>query len=288
MVASTATSVGLALANDRRLTPVAVFPGAAPAGIRYRHDPVVALRTIIREKVARRLSAAILIGVAAIAVAATVPAFTALASNFAAGPGATSVAGPPMELRAAAGIDSNWEESVRMSAPAAGDLGTALLAGKIAQAKTELEQTLFAIDALEKAKVAAAEERAAPYAAEEARATAAAPPSYSLNGESGMAAGTVIGGARITIYGCQGPGGGFCHHMSGGGAPFAGAAACSTNLPLGTRLTIAGDPTGRVYECLDRGHLPATWIDVFFYDTEDGFAWASELGSTRADITIVN
>jgi hypothetical protein len=69
---------------------------------------------------------------------------------------------------------------------------------------------------------------------------------------------------------------------------FEGAAACSSNLPMGTRLKIEGDPTGRVYECLDRGMLPATWIDVYFENTSDGIAWASNLGGTTANIEIVN
>ncbi len=67
-----------------------------------------------------------------------------------------------------------------------------------------------------------------------------------------------------------------------------GAAACSYNLPFGTKLTIAGDPTGRVYECLDRGALANTWVDVYFEDTRDGMAWQSQLGGTVANITIVN
>ena len=94
--------------------------------------------------------------------------------------------------------------------------------------------------------------------------------------------------ARITIYGCQGPGGGFCNYMSSGGVPFEGAVACSSNLPFGTRLTIDGDPSGRTYECLDRGALAATWIDVYFENTLDGIAWQSTLGSTVTDIHIVN
>ena len=69
---------------------------------------------------------------------------------------------------------------------------------------------------------------------------------------------------------------------------FEGAAACSGDLPFGTKIRIQGDPTGRVYECLDRGALAATWIDVFFYDTRDGIAWQSLLGGTVTDIEIVN
>jgi hypothetical protein len=43
-----------------------------------------------------------------------------------------------------------------------------------------------------------------------------------------------------------------------------------------------------VYECLDRGALAPTWIDVYFENTSDGIAWQSTLGSTVTDIHIVN
>jgi hypothetical protein len=39
---------------------------------------------------------------------------------------------------------------------------------------------------------------------------------------------------------------------------------------------------------MDRGHLASPWVDIFFYNTADGFAWASLLGGTHANITIVN
>jgi hypothetical protein len=76
--------------------------------------------------------------------------------------------------------------------------------------------------------------------------------------------------------------------MASGIAVFEGAAACSGDLPFGTKIRISGDPTGRVYECLDRGHLASTWVDVFFYDTRDGIAWQSLLGGTVTNIEIVN
>jgi hypothetical protein len=76
--------------------------------------------------------------------------------------------------------------------------------------------------------------------------------------------------------------------MASGLKVFEGAAACSADLPFGTRVRIIGDPTGRVYECLDRGALAATWVDVFFYNTSDGIAWQSLLGGTVTDIEIVN
>ena len=112
-------------------------------------------------------------------------------------------------------------------------------------------------------------------------------PARSYNTASGYAAGTVLT-ARITVYGCVGPGGGFCNNTASGIPVFEGAAACSADLPFGTKVRISGDPTGRTYECLDRGALAATWIDVFFYNTADGIAWQSLLGGTVTQIEIVN
>ena len=74
--------------------------------------------------------------------------------------------------------------------------------------------------------------------------------------------------------------------MATGQAPFEGAAACSSNLPFGTRFSIANDPAGRVFTCLDRGALSPTWVDVWFYDAADGWAWQSIVG-TSSDIIIV-
>jgi hypothetical protein len=116
---------------------------------------------------------------------------------------------------------------------------------------------------------------------------AAANRGRSLNGASGYPVGTILR-SRITIYGCAGPGGGFCNNMATGIQVFEGAAACSFDLPFGTKLKIHGDPTGRVYECLDRGALATTWVDVFFYNTQDGIAWQSLLAGTISDVEIVN
>ncbi len=277
MVAGAAASVGLALANDRRLTPV--FVEAAP-----QPQPTVApppggfagLQDAARDFIARRFALATLIGVGILAIAASMPAMTAFASSLrspAAGPQAF---GPPLHLRAAAGVSGNWEESYRLAAPPAGQLGAVVVAGAEERHQQDVMKAMIAI-ADERA---AAEERAAQHGR-----AAAAP--YSANSASGLAPGTVIR-ARITIYGCTGPGGGFCNHMASGGSVFEGAAACSNNLPFGTKLKIAGDPTGRVYECLDRGSLAPTWINVYFEDTTDGMAWQSALGTTTADIEIVN
>jgi hypothetical protein len=124
-------------------------------------------------------------------------------------------------------------------------------------------------------------------AARAATARSAAGPPTTLGRASGYAVGTVLS-ARITIYGCTGPGGGFCGGMASGVRVFEGAAACSSDLPFGTRFRIHGDATGRVYECLDRGHLNSTWVDVFFNNTSEGIRWAGNLGGTRVPIEIVN
>ena len=98
-----------------------------------------------------------------------------------------------------------------------------------------------------------------------------------------IGSGTHIAGASVTFYACIGNG--FCGNMSTGQQVFAGAAACSSDLPFGTRFTITNDPTGRVFTCLDRGALAPTWVDIWFYDSADGWAWQSLVG-TRSDIII--
>ena len=99
-----------------------------------------------------------------------------------------------------------------------------------------------------------------------------------------VGAGTTIAGATVTFYACIGNG--FCGTMASGGQAFEGAAACSSDLAFGTRFIVANDPTGRVFTCLDRGALSATWVDVWFYDAADGWAWQSYVG-TVSDIIIV-
>lgn len=96
--------------------------------------------------------------------------------------------------------------------------------------------------------------------------------------------GQVIRNARITFYACIGNG--FCNTMAGGKEPYEGAAACSYDLPLGTRLQIVNDPAHRIYTCEDRGYLSPTWIDVFFWDVADGWPWQRQVGSV-SDIVIV-
>jgi len=273
MVAGAAASAGLALANDRRLTPVFVEAAPQPQiAVTPPAGSVADLLTAARDLIARRLMLATLIGLAFILIAASLPAVSALASSLRSPATVAPTFGPPNELRAGAGVSGNWEQSYSLAAPPADQMGAALMAGAV---ETQHQDLMSALQAI-------ADQRAA--AQDEVRGVAA--PS-SLNVASGLEPGTVLR-ARVTIYGCTGPGGGFCNHMASGTAVFEGAAASSSNLPFGTKLTIAGDPTGRVYECLDRGSLSATWIDVYFENTTDGMAWQSELGATSADITIVN
>lgn len=286
MVAGTAAAVGMALVNERR-------PEPAFAHVTPRQNPIVAG---IGERVGqfpnakdalnRRLLSAALIAAAVLALAASIPAFSALVSSLRSSSASLTPAyGPPMELRSASGVAGDWARSYSDSAPSPDQLGAAAIAG--AQQIQAIHDTaaLMSIAQQRDAAQQAAASRAASSSAASQAPAAAAP--YSMNAASGIGAGTVLR-ARITIYGCSGPGGGYCNHMSSGGWPFEGAAACSSNLPFGTKLTIDGDPTGRTYECLDRGSLSPTWIDVFFQNTSDGMAWQSRLGSTTTNIHIVN
>ncbi len=85
-----------------------------------------------------------------------------------------------------------------------------------------------------------------------------------------------IPGVNVTFYDCLEQG--FCGAMYNGEQVYEGAAACSWNLPLGTRFVIENDPTQRVYICLDRGLLADTWVDIFFYDPDDGWLWQQVVG----------
>jgi hypothetical protein len=85
-----------------------------------------------------------------------------------------------------------------------------------------------------------------------------------------------IEGVDITFYDCRVQG--FCGHMANGHNVYEGAAACSYDLPLGTRFYIVGDPTNRIYRCDDRGLLRRTWVDIFWYDPIDGWRWQELVG----------
>ena len=281
-LAGAAAAVGLAVVNERSRAPRTTL---TPAFVEASPNHLSALAQDVRnegglqslpEFLLRRLGIATLIGVAVLMVAGMIPAVTTMASGLRTSTSIPASYGPPAEMRAAAGISGNWEQSHVLAAPSAGDLGAALLAGIDEQQRWDRLRLL--LDVTEKNKAA---ELAA-----NGRVRAANLPT-TLSVPSGLAAGTVMP-ARITIYGCTGPGGGFCGGTAAGVGVFEGVAACSSNLPFGTRLRIEGDPTGRTYECLDRGLLPATWIDVYFENTSDGIAWASSLGGTTANIEIVN
>jgi hypothetical protein len=285
-LAGAAAAVGLAVVNERvRSSSATLTPAFVEASPHHVSGLAQDVRTepglqSLPDFLLRRLGIATLIGAAVLLLAGMVPAITAIASNLRSTSSVAAAYGPPAELRAGSGVSGNWEQSRVLAAPAAADLGAALLAGIDEQRRWDNLALLMKVTEQQKAEAAAAA------AAQGGRVRAAAAP-VTLNVPSGIVAGTVMT-ARITIYGCTGPGGGFCGGMASGVPVFEGAAACSSNLPMGTRLKIEGDPTGRVYECLDRGMLPATWIDVYFENTSDGIAWASNLGGTTANIEIVN
>jgi hypothetical protein len=91
--------------------------------------------------------------------------------------------------------------------------------------------------------------------------------------------------STVTFYSCIGNG--FCNNMASGIPAYSGAAACSFNIPFGTRFYIASDPSQRVFTCMDRGALAPNWVDIWFYDAADGWAWQAIVG-THSDIVIVN
>jgi hypothetical protein len=282
MVAGTATAVGVALMNDRRPRPV--FVEAAPPS-RLSPSTTTPTRELpeVRGRLNRTIALAAAITVVGILFAASVPAVTTVLSGGT--PTQASVTapvyGPPAELRASAGIAGNWERSLSATSPSATQLGGILMAAAEEQYRWDVLRAINTIAAEERAREQAQAQVAG------ARSVPAPAAPTTLNSVSGLVPGTVLT-SRITIYGCTGPGGGFCGNMASGIRVFEGAAACSTNLPFGTKFTIAGDPTGRTYECLDRGALGATWVDVFFHDTSAGMAWQSSLGGTVRNITIVN
>jgi hypothetical protein len=293
MVAGTAAAVATALMTERSrparvgLTPV--FAEAAPREVTaVAPRPNITVEGVIDsawEAVSQKLMTAILVGLGVIALAIAIPALSTFAAGFRTShviPVATF--GPSEDLRAGSGVAGNWEESYTLAAPRAADLGAAVLAGITHQRNVDGLKIAAAAEELNR-RAAAQSAAAASARTSQVRGAAVAP--YTRGTASGYAAGTVLP-ARITIYGCTGPGGGFCGNMASGIRVFEGAAACSSNLPFGTRFTVSGDPSGRTYECLDRGHLSSTWVDIFFADTRTGMAWQSNLGTTKGEITIVN
>lgn len=90
--------------------------------------------------------------------------------------------------------------------------------------------------------------------------------------------------SRLTFYSCEE---GFCGYTASGVQVGPGVAACSYNLAFGTQFYILGDPSGRVWTCLDRGWLADTWVDVWFYSDAEGWAYTSALGD-YVTIVIIN
>ncbi len=269
MAAGTAAAVSVALTNSRRLTPVFVeaTPALRPQATTMRGVGGSADLANLWAFFARRFAVAtVLAGAGIVLVAAIAAIGTIVVQQSTAASASNASFGPSAELRAAASLGGGYEQAYSAAIPSANAIGGTLLA---AAEERQILAALTQIDKQRKAQMAAANG------------------ARSLNGGSGYPVGTILR-SRITIYGCAGPGGGFCNGMATGIQVFEGAAACSFDLPFGTKLKIHGDPTGRVYECLDRGALATTWVDVFFYNTQDGIAWQSLLGGTISDVEIVN
>jgi hypothetical protein len=81
---------------------------------------------------------------------------------------------------------------------------------------------------------------------------------------------------NLTFYDCMPDR--FCGNMSNGSKVHEGAAACSYDLDLGTSFRIVEDPTRRLYRCEDRGLLADTWVDIFFFNQQDGWPWQATVG----------
>jgi hypothetical protein len=281
MVAGTAAAVGVALANGRRLNPVFVeaSPAPRPQAVALAAPAFPVAFPDPRRFFARRFAFATLLAAAGIVLVAGIAAAVSFSVPQSSSASVRAAYGPSSELRASSGAGGGFEQAYASSVPSADAVGGTLLAAAEERHAWEVLRAMKQIDEQRQAEAAQAQASAA--------ASIRSNPVRSYNSPSGYAPGTVLA-ARITIYGCVGPGGGFCNNTASGVPVFEGAAACSGDLPFGTRLRISGDPTGRVYECLDRGALASTWVDVFFYNTSDGIAWQSLLGGTVANIEIVN
>ena len=193
-----------------------------------------------REAVARRAGHATIVGLVAIGVVALaalmVPLAVAFAGNvFSSTPTeAAQMQGPPSNLRAAASAPSGWADSYAAAVPSASDRGAALIAGAQQQQTIDTLLNIYKWAETEKAYQAQQAANAARSAAVPPRGTSA-----TLGRASGYAPGTRLY-ARITMYGCVGSGGGFCGGMASGITVFEGAAACSSDMPFGTKFTIEG------------------------------------------------
>jgi len=218
LVVGTATAVGVTLANDRsrssRTTPLTLrlAPAFVPATPQPRADFDIAAKLGAlgspREYLARRLAIAALFTLAVMAAVGSIPALGAFASSFRL----------PDRSSSAASTTTSYE----IQGP---DFAQTWAVSHGVGIDPRVEQ-LKAIAATEhdwsviKALLTIADQRQASengQASENASVPVAAPAGqpYTMSAASGYAPGTVLR-ARVTIYGCTGPGGGFCENMAGG------------------------------------------------------------------------
>jgi hypothetical protein len=134
-LAGAAAAVGLAVVNERvRSSSATLTPAFVEASPHHVSGLAQDVRTepglqSLPDFLLRRLGIATLIGAAVLLLAGMVPAITAIASNLRSTSSVAAAYGPPAELRAGSGVSGNWEQSRVLAAPAAADLGAALLAG---------------------------------------------------------------------------------------------------------------------------------------------------------------
>ena len=75
----------------------------------------------------------------------------------------------------------------------------------------------------------------------------------------------------ITFYTCP-P---YCATTASGVSVHVGGAACGYGFALGQQFLLVGSR----YTCNDRGGGPRYWVDIFFWDEAEGYAWLAQVGS---------
>ena len=280
------------------------FPGLlAPPQFRSRARPVAAESPWLgrlRLQVTRQVLAASAFAAVVLIIATALPALAALRSGDNAAPRSTYHSSAGVTGSAATRVEDlsattfvggvpfvqqlRYFSAVSGSQPAASQFVNAARQANVAQYVQDVGTQIalpYLNDAVATSQAAAAWANAVEQQQRQ-HAVAAAVTGPAWQAPS-ITSGTTIAGATVTFYACLGNG--FCGNMANGQQAFDGAAACSSDLSFGTRFTVANDPTGRVFTCLDRGALAATWVDIWFYDAADGWAWQSYVG-TVSDIVI--
>jgi hypothetical protein len=86
----------------------------------------------------------------------------------------------------------------------------------------------------------------------------------------------------------MGGGEGFGESMANVQTIYEGGELCAPGY-VGQRFTIWGDPDGRTYTCADMGDGVADehW-DIFFRNSDSGWAWWVQMGSNIVTIEIVH